>query len=100
MFDMTLDLEHIVETYSLQAELIVSTDLFDSDTIVNMARQFQLLIELLVLSLSVTNKTTTNQTICDFSLILPDEIVQDKHYKHLDLIPDINLTGIILILDV
>jgi non-ribosomal peptide synthetase component F len=99
MFDMTLDLEHIVETHSLQAELIASTDLFDSNTIVNMARRFQLIIELFVSSLSVTNKTTRNQSICELSLILPDEIVQDMHYKHLDLIQEINLTGIILILD-
>lgn len=99
MFDIALDLEYIVETHSLQAELFVSTDLFDSDTIVNMAKRFQLLIDLLVSSLSVTNKTTTNRSICELSLILPDEIGQDVDYKHFDFISEFNLTGIIFILN-
>jgi hypothetical protein len=99
MFDMTLALEHTVEIHSLRAELIGSTDLFDSDTIVNIAKRFQLIIELLVSSLSAATKTTTSQSICDLSLILPDEIVQDVHYKHFDLIPEINLTGITLLLN-
>jgi non-ribosomal peptide synthetase component F len=99
MFDMTLVLEHTIEIHSLRAELIASTDLFDSDTIVNIAKRFQLIIELLVSSLSAATKKTTSQSICDLSLILPDEIVQDMHYKHFHLIPEINLTGITLLLN-
>ncbi|CAF3771336.1 unnamed protein product [Rotaria magnacalcarata] len=79
MFDMTLSLEHIVETNSLNAELIGSSDIFDSTTLANMARRFQLIVEQLFSPISMT-MMITEQLICDLSLILPEEMTDDKQY--------------------
>ena len=64
MFDITLSLEHTIETDLLQAEFIVSADLFHSSTLTNIANQFQFLVEQLVLM--------KQQSICELSLILPE----------------------------
>ncbi|CAM4920606.1 unnamed protein product [Rotaria socialis] len=79
MFDMTLSLEHIVATNSLHAELISSSDLFDSITLVNMARRFQLIVEQLFSPISMT-MLITEQLLCDLSLILPEEMTDDNQY--------------------
>ncbi|CAF4860286.1 unnamed protein product, partial [Rotaria socialis] len=79
MFDMTLSLEHIVATNSLHAELISSSDLFDSITLVNMARRFQLIVEQLFSPISMT-MMITEQLLCDLSLILPEEMTDDNQY--------------------
>ena len=74
MFDMSLALEYTIETSALRAELIASTDLFDSNTIVNMAQRFQLIVEQLFSSIT---PNSTKQSICDLSLFLPNEIIED-----------------------
>jgi non-ribosomal peptide synthetase component F len=76
MFDLTLSLEHTVETHSLRGELIGSSDLFDSATVVNMARRFRLLVEQLFSPLAV-DMTKREQSISDLSLIFPEEMVED-----------------------
>ena len=79
MFDMSLSLEYTMETNALRAELIASTDLFDSTTISNIAQRFQLIVEQLF------SPSTIVQSICDLSLNLPDEIAEDKPRSEVDL---------------
>jgi hypothetical protein len=101
MFDMTLSMEYTVETHTLRAELLASSDLFDSITIMNIAHRFRLLVEQLLSSSSIiTTTTVTSVSICDFSLILPDEMVEDMHYKQLDPISGINLISTTFTIDI
>jgi len=87
MFDVTLSMEYIVARRSLRAELIASSDLFDSTTVITMARGFQIAVEQLLLPLS-TGVTTTERFICDLSLFLPEENIQFES------MPVINSVGI------
>ena len=72
MFDMTLSMEYNPKRNSLRGELIASTDLFHSSTVLNMARRFHLLIEQLFSSVDIA---PTKQSICDLSLTLPEEFL-------------------------
>jgi non-ribosomal peptide synthetase component F len=92
MFDMTLSMEHIIATHSLRAQFTVSSDLFDSATTVNMAKRFQLIVEQLFSPISMT-MTTTEQSIYDLSLILPEEMTDDIEDLQSNSTPGTNFIG-------
>ncbi|CAF4598776.1 unnamed protein product [Rotaria sp. Silwood1] len=89
MFDMTLSLEYRVDKHSLRAEMIVSRDLFDSVTLVKMARQFQFTVEKLFSPMPMT-MMIIEQSISDLSLILPEEIADDMQHAQFPAITGIN----------
>ncbi|CAF4097549.1 unnamed protein product, partial [Adineta steineri] len=77
MFDMELSIEYMIKTQTLRMNLTVSNDLFESSTLISMTRRFQYLIEQLFLSTSIVASTTI-PSICDLSIILPEEIIQHE----------------------
>ena len=85
MFDLTLSLDYTVETHSLRGELIGSSDLFDSATVVKIARRYLLLVEQLFSS-SAIDTSKREKSISDLSLILPEEMAEDVQ----DITPDLN----------
>ena len=83
MFDLSLALEHTIETHQLHGELTVSSDLFDSTTVINIAEQFQSIVGQFI---SDTTKIT-ERSICQMSLIKDDEsfwreIMFDYDWNH------------------
>ena len=99
MFDMTLSLEYTVETQSLRAQLVGSSDLFDPTTIINIARQFQFIVEQLFSSESMLVSTTIEQPISKLSLVLLDEIKEEMYYKQFHTISKTNFIGTTLTFD-
>jgi non-ribosomal peptide synthetase component F len=82
MFDMTLSMEHMIDKNVLHAKLTASSDLFDSTTVVTMAQRFQTIVQQLF---SATSElvTTSMPSVCDLSLILPEEIAENiLHSSH------------------
>lgn len=94
MFDMSLSMEYKSEMHSLRTELNASSDLFDSSTVLNMARRFELIVEQLFSSAAMA-MTVTKQSIYDLSLTLPEEIADDILYLQTDYIGNISLTTIV-----
>lgn len=92
MFDITLSMDHMVDTHLMHAKLTASSDLFDSATVVNMARRFQLLLEQLSSTTSVF-ETMSMPSVCDLSLILPEEIIENGLHLHLTSTTDTNTIG-------
>ncbi|CAF0953041.1 unnamed protein product [Adineta steineri] len=78
MFDLSLSFEYMANTHSLRGEIIGSCDLFDSPTIVNIARRFQFIVEQLFSPSSITMAKRAH-SISDLSLVLPEEIAEDIH---------------------
>ncbi|CAF2950449.1 unnamed protein product [Rotaria sp. Silwood2] len=98
MFDMTLSLEHRADKHSIQAEMIVSRDLFDSATLVTMARQFQFIVEQLFSPMPM-NMMIAEQSMSDLSLVLPEEMVDDMQCAQFPAMNGINSIGTTLIND-
>ena len=92
MFSMTLSMEHVIQTQTLRAELTASSDIFDSDTVMNMAQRFQLIVEQLISPISMAT-TATEQSICDLSLILPEEIAENTIHSQPDSLTKANVIG-------
>jgi hypothetical protein len=88
MFDMTMSMEYKPQVHSFRAELTASSDLFDSATVVNMARRFQHIVEKLFSSIP-----ETKQSIYDLFLTLPEEIEEDFLYLQSDSITTTHLIG-------
>ena len=82
MFDITLSIDHMVDTHLMQAKLTASSDLFDSATVVNMTRRFKLLVEQLSSTASVF-ETMSVPSICGLSLLLPEDIIENGLHLHL-----------------
>lgn len=76
MFDLTVSMEHTIDTHSLLTQITVSSDLFNSNTAINMAKRFQFIVEELF-SPTSTMVSSIHQPICDLSLMLPDEMAQE-----------------------
>ena len=78
MFEMELSMEHRVETESLRVNMMVSSDLFHSTTLIKIGRQFQLLVEQLFPSTSAVVPPKMS-SICDLSILLMEDI--DMHIR-------------------
>lgn len=75
MFEMELSMEYMVQTDSLRVNMMGSSDLFCSSTLIKMGRQFQLLVDQLFPSTSAVLLLITS-SICDLSIILIEEMKQ------------------------
>ena len=66
-FDLSCSLHYHVEKHSITLSLNASTDLFESTTVERIARRFEGLLEQIFCS-------STPTSICELSLLLPDEV--------------------------